>query len=81
MGFVNEGTKITNADARTEMTISKDNILKVDVDKIVIRNNNMISWMKWREIEYFKFQREESLLYIRLNALERCITRDREVVI
>ena len=55
MGFVNEGTKITIADARTEMTISKDNILKVDVDKIVIRNNNMISWMKWREIEYFKF--------------------------
>ena len=54
MGFVNEGTKITIADARTEMTISKDNILKVDVDKIVIRNNNMISWMKWDEIEYFK---------------------------
>ena len=55
MGFVNEGTKITIADARTEMTISKDNILKVDADKIVIKNNNMISWMKWREIEYFKF--------------------------
>ena len=54
MGFVNEGTKITIADARTEMTISKDNILKVDTDKIVIRNNNMISWMKWDEIEYFK---------------------------
>ena len=54
MGFVNEGTKITIADARTEITISKDNILKVDTDKIVIRNNNMISWMKWDEIEYFK---------------------------
>ena len=54
MGFVNDGTKITIADARTEMTISKDNILKVDADKIVIRNNNMISWMKWDEIEYFK---------------------------
>ena len=54
MGFVNGGTKITIADARTEMTISKDNILKVDTDKIVIRNNNMISWMKWSEIEYFK---------------------------
>ena len=55
MGFVNEGTKITIADARTEITISKDNILKVDADKIVIRNNNMINWMKWCEIEYFKF--------------------------
>ena len=54
MGFVNGGTKITIADTRTEMTISKDNILKVDTDKIVIRNNNMISWMKWDEIEYFK---------------------------
>ena len=54
MGFVNGGTKITIADARTEMTISKDNIIKVDADKIVIRNNNMISWMKWDEIEYFK---------------------------
>lgn len=54
MGFVNEGTKITIADARTEITISKDNILKVDADKIVIRNNNMISWIKWNEIEYFK---------------------------
>ena len=54
MGFVNGGTKITIADARTEMTISKDNIIKVDTDKIVIRNNNMISWMKWDEIEYFK---------------------------
>ena len=54
MGFVNEGTKITIADARTEITISKDNILKVDADKIVIRNNNMISWVKWSEIEYFK---------------------------
>ena len=54
MGFVNEGTKITIADARTEMTISKDNILKVDADKIVIKNNNMISWIKWDEIEYFK---------------------------
>lgn len=54
MGFVNDGTKITIADARTEITISKDNILKVDADKIVIRNNNMISWVKWDEIEYFK---------------------------
>ena len=54
MGFVNGGTKITIADTKTEMTISKDNILKVDADKIVIRNNNMISWMKWDEIEYFK---------------------------
>ena len=54
MGFINGGTKITIADARTEMTISKDNILKVDTDKIVIKNNNMISWMKWDEIEYFK---------------------------
>ena len=55
MGFVNEGTKITIADARTEITISKDNILKVDADKIVIRNNNMITWMKWDDVEYFKF--------------------------
>ena len=54
MGFINDGIKITIADARTEITISKDNILKVDADKIVIRNNNMISWMKWNEIEYFK---------------------------
>ena len=55
MGFINDGIKITIADARTEITISKDNILKVDADKIVIRNNNMINWMKWCEIEYFKF--------------------------
>ena len=55
MGFINDGIKITIADARTEITISKDNILKVDADKIVIRNNNMISWMKWCEIKYFKF--------------------------
>ena len=54
MGFVNGGTKITIADARTEMTISKDNIIKVDADKIVIRNNNMISWMRWCDVEYFK---------------------------
>ena len=54
MGFVNGGTKITIADARTEITIFKDNIIKVDTDKIVIRNNNMISWIKWDEIEYFK---------------------------
>ena len=55
MGFVNEGTKITIGDARTEITISKDNILKVDADKIVIRNNNMISYMRWNDVEYFKF--------------------------
>ena len=55
MGFINDGTKITIADARTEITISKDNILKVDADKIVIRNNNMISWVRWRDVEYFKF--------------------------
>ena len=55
MGFVNDGTKITIADARTEITISKDNILKVDTDKIVIRNNNMISYMRWNDVEYFKF--------------------------
>ena len=54
MGFVNGGTKITIADARTEMTISKDNIIKVDADKIVIRNNNMISYMRWDDVEYFK---------------------------
>ena len=54
MRFINDGTKITIADARTEITISKDNILKVDADKIVIRNNNTISWMKWCDIEYFK---------------------------
>ena len=54
MGFVNEGTKITIADARTEITISKDNILKVDADKIVIRNNNLINWMRGDDIEYFK---------------------------
>ena len=55
MGFINDGTKITIADARTEITISKDNILKVDTDKIVIRNNNMISYMRWDDVEYFKF--------------------------
>ena len=55
MGFVNGGTKITIADARTEMTISKDNIIKVDTDKIVIRNNNMMQFMKWNDVEYFKF--------------------------
>ena len=54
MGFVNGGTKITIADTRTEMTISKDNIIKVDADKIVIRNNNMISYMRWDDVEYFK---------------------------
>ena len=54
MGFINGGTKITIADARTEITISKDNILKVDTDKIVIRNNNMISWVRWCDVEYFK---------------------------
>ena len=54
MGFINGGTKITIADARTEITISKDNILKVDTDKIVIRNNNMISWVRWDDVEYFK---------------------------
>ena len=55
MGFVNDGTKITIADARTEITISKDNILKVDADKIVIRNNNIISWVRWDDVKYFKF--------------------------
>ena len=55
MGFINDGTKITIADARTEITISKDNILKVDADKIVIRNNNVISWVRWDDVEYFKF--------------------------
>lgn len=54
MGFVNGGTKITISDDRIEMVISKDNIVKVDADKIVVKNNNMISWMKWDEIEYFK---------------------------
>ena len=54
MGFVNGGTKITISNDRIEMVISKDNILKVDADKIVIRNNNMISWVKWCDIEYFK---------------------------
>ena len=54
MGFVNEGIKITIADARTEITISKDNILKVDTDKIVIRNNNIISYIRWNDVEYFK---------------------------
>ena len=54
MGFVNEGIKITIADARTEITISKDNILKVDTDKIIIRNNNIISYIRWNDVEYFK---------------------------
>ena len=54
MRFVNEGTKIIISDDRIEMVISKDNIVKVDADKIVVKNNNMISWMKWDEIEYFK---------------------------
>ena len=54
MGFVNEGTKITISDNRIEMVISKDNIVKVDANKIVVKNNNMISWMKWNDVEYFK---------------------------
>ena len=55
MGFVNGGTKITISNDRIEMVISKDNIVKVDADKIVIRNNNMISYMRWCDVEYFKF--------------------------
>ena len=55
MGFVNGGTKITIRNDRIEMVISKDNIVKVDADKIVIRNNNMISYMRWCDVEYFKF--------------------------
>ncbi len=55
MGFVNGGTKITISDDRIEMVISKDNIVKVDTDKIVVKNNNMIQFMKWNDVEYFKF--------------------------
>lgn len=55
MGFVNEGTKITISDNRIEMVISKDNIVKVDADKIVVKNNNMIQFLKWNDVEYFKF--------------------------
>ena len=55
MGFVNDGTKITISDDRIEMVISKDNIVKVDADKIVVRNNNMMQFMKWNDVEYFKF--------------------------
>ena len=54
MGFINDGTKITISDNRIEMVISKDNIVKVDADKIVVKNNNMMQFMKWNEIEYFK---------------------------
>lgn len=54
MGFVNEGTKITISDNRIEMVISKDNIVKVDADKIVVKNNNMMQFMKWNDVEYFK---------------------------
>ena len=42
MGFVNEGTKITISDNRIEMVIFKDNIVKVDANKIVVKNNNMM---------------------------------------
>ena len=55
MGFVNEGTKITISDNRIEMVISKDNIVKVYADKIVVKNNNMIQFLKWNDVEYFKF--------------------------
>ena len=55
MGFVNEGTKITISDNRIEMVISKDNIVKVDANKIVVKNNNMIQFLKWNDVEYFKF--------------------------
>lgn len=55
MGFVNEGTKITISDNRIEMVISKDNIVKVDANKIVVKNNNMMQFMKWNDVEYFKF--------------------------
>lgn len=55
MGFVNGGTKITISDDRIEMVISKDNIVKVDADKIVVKNNNMMQFMKWDDVEYFKF--------------------------
>ena len=54
MGFGNGGTKITISDDRIEMVISKDNIVKVDADKIVVKNNNMIQFMKWNDVEYFK---------------------------
>ena len=54
MGFINDGTKITISDNRIEMVISKDNLVKVDADKIVVKNNNMMQFMKWNEIEYFK---------------------------
>ena len=55
MGFVNEGTKITISDNRIEMVIFKDNIVKVDANKIVVKNNNMMQFMKWNDVEYFKF--------------------------
>ena len=55
MRFVNEGTKITISDNRIEMVISKDNIVKVDANKIVVKNNNMMQFMKWNDVEYFKF--------------------------
>ena len=54
MGFVNEGTKITISDDKVELTLTKDNIFKCNDNMVVVKDGNMISWMKWDEIEYFK---------------------------
>ena len=55
MGFVNGGTKITISDDKVELTLTKDNILKCNDNMIVVKNGNMMSYMQWRDVTYFKF--------------------------
>ena len=55
IGFINDGTKIVISNDKVELEVTKNNIVKYDEEKIIVKNNNMISWMKWNEIEYFRF--------------------------
>ena len=55
MGFVNEGTKITISDDKVELTLTKDNILKCNDNMVVVKDNNIVSWMQWKNVTYFKF--------------------------
>ena len=55
MGFVNEGTKITISDDKVELTLTKDNILKCNDNMVVVKDNNIVSWMQWENVTYFKF--------------------------
>ena len=56
MNMINDGCKIILGVDKTEVEVSKRNIIKSDKDRLIVNDNHLVTILYLDTVDYFKFK-------------------------